>query len=188
MAGQKRGVAIFVGFGDLNEEQNSTIFLGSTSMIERHAVRALLLTPQEELLLIKIIEPKSKRAFWLTPGGGMHPGEDAVTCLRREIFEETGLTHFDIGPEIWRREHRFTWAGKPILQRERFYLVNIDRFEPIDHHLPDQVEQDAFGGFRWWQAQEIAPSSEAFAPRRLGPLLQSLIQDGPPAQPIFLTE
>lgn len=157
-------------------------------MINREAVRALLLNPQQELLLIKIVEPVSKRAFWLTPGGGIYPGEAPVTGLRREIFEETGLREFEVGPEVWRREHRFTWAGQRILQRERFYLVRVERFEPTARYLPDQVEQDAFAEFRWWAIGDIEPSPEAFAPRRLGQLLRSLIQNGFPAAPIFLTD
>ena len=157
-------------------------------VVNREAVRALLLSPQQELLLIKIVEPVSKDAFWLTPGGGIDPGEAPVTGLRREVFEETGLQEFEAGPEVWRREHRFTWAGQRILQRERFYLVWVERFEPTARHLPDQVERDAFAEFRWWAIRDIELSPEAFAPRRLGQLLYSLIQNGPPAAPIFLME
>lgn len=149
-------------------------------MVNREAVRALL--------LIKIVEPVSKRAFWLTPGGGIDRGETSAAGLRREVFEETGLREFEVGLEVWRREHRFTWAGQRIVQRERFYLVRVERFEPTAHYLPDRVEQDTFGEFRWWAIEDIEPSSEAFAPRRLGVLLRSLIQNGPPVDPIVLTD
>ena len=157
-------------------------------MIKRNAVRALLLSPGGRLLLMKLIEPKSKRAVWLTPGGGIQAGESPAVGLRREIFEETGLADFEIGPEVWRREHRFNWNGRAILQRERFFVVKVNPFEPTEHHNADEVEQNAFGGFRWWSAPEIEQSNEVFAPRRLGGLLQALIQDGPPTHPIFLAE
>ncbi|MCL4298355.1 MAG: NUDIX domain-containing protein [Anaerolineae bacterium] len=156
-------------------------------MIERQAVRALLVSPEEELLLIKIVDPQSQRAFWLTPGGGMDPGESPAASLRREIFEETGLADFEIGPEVWRREHLFTWDGKAILQKERYYLVRVARFEPTLQHLPDEVERMAFGGFRWWRAADIEQTPEAFAPRGLSKLLQALLQNGPPPQPLVLT-
>jgi 8-oxo-dGTP pyrophosphatase MutT (NUDIX family) len=156
-------------------------------VIERQAVRALLISPQEQLLLIKIIEPQSKRAFWLTPGGGVDPSESPTAGLKREIFEETGLTGFEIGPEVWHREHLFTWAGRSIRQREKFYLVKVPRFEPTPQHLPDEVERAAFDGFRWWGVTEIEHSQEEFAPGGLGQLLQALLRDGPPAQPIVLT-
>lgn len=156
-------------------------------MIERQAVRALLISPEDELLLIKIVEPQSKRSFWLTPGGGIDSGESPLTSLRREIFEETGLADFEIGPEVWRREHLFTWDGKAILQKERYYLVRVARFEPTHRHLPDEGERMAFGGFRWWRAEDIEQSQEAFAPKGLSRLLQALLQDGPPSQPLVLT-
>lgn len=151
---------------------------------ERHAIRALLLTPEEELLLIKIIEPKSERAFWLTPGGGMLDGESEVACLRREIYEETGLTEFEMGPEVWQRDHTFLWDGRSIRQRERYYLIEVERFEPVDHHLPDEVEQVAFDGYRWWRTQEIEQSKEWFVPTRLAVLLKDLLENGPPPHPI----
>lgn len=157
-------------------------------MIERQAVRALLLSPQAELLLIKIIEPKSKRTFWLTPGGGIDPGESPTAGLRREVFEETGLLNFEIGPEVWQREHKFTWDGQVILQHERYYVVRVHRFEPTVDYLPDQMEQATFGGFGWWTAQAISQSAEDFAPHGLGVLLRSLIQEGLPSRPIVLRD
>lgn len=155
-------------------------------MIERHAARALLISPAEELLLIKIVNPHSQRFFWLTPGGGLDPGESPAAGLRREIFEETGLTDFEIGPEVWYREHLFHWGDRAILQKERYYLVRVAHFEPTFRHLPTEGERLAFGGFRWWRAEEIEQSPEAFAPRGLGHLLQTLLQNGPPPQPIIL--
>ncbi|GAB4461513.1 MAG: hypothetical protein Fur0044_53390 [Anaerolineae bacterium] len=157
-------------------------------MIERRAVRALLISPQDELLMIKFVEPQSKRAFWLTPGGGMDPGESPLMSLKREIFEETGLTNYDIGPEVWQREHQFTWDGRVVLQKERYYLIRVARFEPTHRHLPDAVEQAAFAGFRWWQAADMEQSQELFAPRGLSRLFQALLQQGPPAAPIVLKQ
>jgi 8-oxo-dGTP pyrophosphatase MutT (NUDIX family) len=138
--------------------------------------------------MIKFIEPKSQRAFWLTPGGGIDPGESPLMSLRREIFEETGLTDFESGPQVWSREHQFTWDGKAFLQQELYYLIRVARFEPTHQHLPDEVERLAFGGFRWWQATEIEHSQEAFAPRGLSGLFQALLHHGPPFQPIVLNQ
>lgn len=157
-------------------------------MTERQAVRALILSPQDELLLIKIIEPQSKHTFWLTPGGGIDPGESPLAGLRREIFEETGLADFEIGPEIWRRQCHFVWNSQTIQQNERYYLIRVPRFEPTARHVPNEVEHAAFDGFRWWTASEIEQSQDAFAPRGLSRLFQSLIKNGPSTEPIVLTQ
>jgi 8-oxo-dGTP pyrophosphatase MutT (NUDIX family) len=137
---------------------------------------------------MKITEPGSGRSFWLTPGGGMDAGEAPLTGLRREIFEETGLADFEIGPEVWHREHRFTWDGRAFRQRERFYLVGVARFEPTAVYMPDNVERKAFAGFRWWSVSEIERSSHSFAPRSLGSYLRLLIEHGPPVRPLILTD
>ena len=39
----------------------------------------------------------------------------------------------------------------------------------------------------WWTADEIAASAERFEPFELGALLQTLLRDGPPAEPLALT-
>ena len=111
-------------------------------------------------------------------------GESEVACLRREICEETGLAEFEMGPEVWRRDHTFLWDGRTIRQRERYYLIKVERFEPVDHHLPEEVEQVAFGGYRWWRVPEIEQSNESFVPSQLAALLKTLLENGPPLSPI----
>ncbi len=157
-------------------------------MIERWAARALLLNRQGELLLIKIIDPATRNTFWMTPGGGLDPSESPAEALRRELFEETGLTQFELGPEVWRRDHHFTWGGHAIFQHEGFYLIQLERFEPTFHHLPDEGERTAFCNFRWWPVAEIQASSELFSPHRLGKLLKALLEQGVPAEPLVLGE
>jgi len=49
------------------------------------------LIQNNELLLVKHLHIGSKGVLWAPPGGGMDFGENAVTTLKREFLEETGL-------------------------------------------------------------------------------------------------
>jgi 8-oxo-dGTP pyrophosphatase MutT (NUDIX family) len=153
-------------------------------VIERTAARALLLASDAHILLIRSREPVSGRELWLTPGGGLDPGEDPETCLARELREETGLRDFCIGPRVWVRRHEFDWDGRRLRQREHFFLVRTEPFEPTMEGNPEAGEKSSFLGFRWWSPSEISASHERFVPRRLGEHLQRLIERGPPPRPI----
>ncbi len=151
---------------------------------KREAVRALLISPNHEILLMRTVMPtQQKRVGWITPGGGLEPGEAALPGLRRELREETGLRNPKIGPEVWTRRLSFRIERQTWDQHERFFLVECERFEPVTDQL-QAVERAYFRGYRWWPIDQIEPSGERFAPRRIGPLLGSLLRDGPPTEPI----
>jgi 8-oxo-dGTP pyrophosphatase MutT (NUDIX family) len=86
----------------------------SSTIIEREAARAIVLTPQREVLLLRVSLPEES-PFWITPGGGIEPGESVEACLRRELREEVGLERFALGPLVWRRQHTYAWLGRRIL-------------------------------------------------------------------------
>jgi len=149
----------------------------------RQAVRAVLLTPEGLVLLMKLEEPVSGQQIWITPGGEVEQGEDAEACMRRELEEEIGLKDAKVGPLMWTRRHVFEWNNQKIDQQEDYYLVETNAFEPTMENNPALGENSAFRGFRWWSVEEIKGSSELFAPRRIGELLDSLIRKGVPEEP-----
>lgn len=152
----------------------------------RPAVRGLLLTPQREILLVRFEFPS--RTVWAPPGGGLEEGEDHLAALRRELREEVGLHDPIIGAHVWNREHIIPHLdGKWDGQRDRLYVVPTQRFEPHPELEWDQLRAERVHELRWWHVDEIATSNASdttFAPRRLGMLLRSLLDDGPPAGPI----
>ncbi len=152
--------------------------------VRRHSVRAVMLTPEGRMLMIRYEESSTGFRVWAAPGGGLEPGEDPETCLRREILEETGLGDIEIGPLIWRRHHDFDWDGQLYSQDEDYVLVRVTPFEPRMIDNPSPVEAEAFRGFRWWTAPEIAASDDVFAPGLLARHLEELIRNGPPESPV----
>ncbi|MBN1427167.1 MAG: NUDIX domain-containing protein [Anaerolineae bacterium] len=146
-------------------------------LIERQAVRAILLTPQREILLLRIHPPGASEHFWITPGGGIEPGETIEEGLRRELGEELGLTEFEIGPLVWRRQHTFDWAEERISQYERYYIVNTKRFEP---KMRDAVEAKTLDRFKWWPADELAKSNERLTPLSLAEIVRHYLTNGAP--------
>ena len=90
--------------------------------IERNAVRALVLDGRDRVLLVLFRDSTGDQKWWATTGGGSDPDERPEETVRRELAEETGLTDFELGPEIWTREHVFAWEGRIYRQRERYYV------------------------------------------------------------------
>ena len=90
----------------------------------RRAVRAVLVTPDQSILLVRFEFPD--KTVWALPGGGLDPGETHLEALRRELIEEVGLHDVEPGPHVWTREHIIPfidgqWDG----QRDEFYLSLI---------------------------------------------------------------
>ena len=146
-------------------------------MKERDAVRAILLTPEHEILLLQITAPGQHESFWATPGGGALAGESPEDTLRRELFEELRLTSFVIGPLVWRRHHTFQWGAQRLSQREQFYIVHTARFEPQMH---DQKEAAYIKSLRWWRAAELSHAKERLAPSSLATIIDNFLCFGAP--------
>ena len=152
-------------------------------IIERESIRAILLTPDHEVLLMRILLPESGDPFWITPGGGLEPGESIEAGLRRELREELGLVEFAVGPLVWRRQHTFTWGERRIRQRERYHVVHVARFEP---QMSDATEARVLDRFQWWPVNELASSRERLTPLSLAQIMTSYIEKGPPVEPIAI--
>lgn len=152
-------------------------------MIRRRVVRAVMLTPDRHVLLMRVQEPISGNEFWVTPGGGLEPGESDEDALRREVAEETGATRFSVDRLVWTRNCEFTWDNRDYSQNEYFYLVHTDPFEPVMDGNPAKGEASAFREFRWWSVDEIGRSEETFSPRDFHSLLESLSRNGPQDEP-----
>jgi 8-oxo-dGTP pyrophosphatase MutT (NUDIX family) len=92
-------------------------------------VRALLITPDGDLLTIQRIRP-GQDPYWVLPGGGVEPGEDLEAALARELHEEIAATA-DVHSLLHILEHHG--------DRQYFYLARARTWsaEPGDRTGPE---------------------------------------------------
>jgi TDG/mug DNA glycosylase family protein len=148
--------------------------------VERAAARALVLDRRDRTLLV-LFRDATGQSWWATAGGGAAEGETPEQTIRRELAEETGLVEFELGPEIWTRDHAFAWYGRIYRQRERIYLVRVDEHEPAP---TIDLAAEHVHEVRWWTLAELDATEEELVPRGLAQRLRNLLEHGPPAVPI----
>lgn len=137
------------------------------------------------VFLMRIIEPRSGRGWWITPGGGIEAGEIPRAALQREASEELGVDLARIGTPkaVWQRRVAFSWDGSEFSQHETFYLIRCDRFDPPKCEDGDGQSSTVAGEPRWWTRTELRGSSENIAPEGLAELLEALDRDAPQQTP-----
>jgi 8-oxo-dGTP pyrophosphatase MutT (NUDIX family) len=149
----------------------------------RLAARVLIIDEQQRVLLLRSVDPKDGAVFWFPPGGGIEPGENAAAAAVREVWEETGLRDVRLDGEVWRRRHVFSWGDTVHDQSERWFLARVNHFDALPQNLSD-AEREEITDYRWWTLDELAATGDPLTPRALARLLQELLVDGVPAEPI----
>jgi ADP-ribose pyrophosphatase YjhB (NUDIX family) len=141
-------------------------------------VRGILLTADDEVLLMRMALPWYPEPVWVTPGGGLEAGESAEEGLLRELREETGKERFAIGPEVWARTFTIEHAGIAVRAHERYFLVRCRRIEPRTEAL-EVLERSWFVAFRWWPVSELRSTSDLTSPENLAEIVSRHVGDPP---------
>ena len=150
----------------------------------RTSVRALLVTPDHELLLLDVTLDDGQH-IWAPPGGGVEGSESLSEALGRELSEEIGLTAPPVARPVWMRKHTFRLRGEWITQVEHYFFVPTKAFVPFIDGNPDLLERQDTIGHRWWTMNELAVSKETFAPRALHTHMRQLLEQVP-REPIWV--
>lgn len=149
----------------------------------REAARALIIDPDDRVLLVRFEFPSGTR--WALPGGGREPGESPVETIRRELIEEVGLHDVEIGPHIWTREHVIAFIdGRWDGQREHIHLVRAPRFDPAPAFTAEELAAEYVFEIRWWTHAEITSSDAVFVPGALGEHLREILDGRVPNAPL----
>ena len=158
----------------------SSSFEEDLPLIERKAVRVVVVDRDDRVLLLHIQEPMhpEQGTCWELPGGGIDPDETLHCAACRELFEETGIEVDSraVGPPSWQRTVTFRHAGSRRVQTELVVAIRLPLSEPpVDESGQLADETQTYLGFRWWTVREIETSMERFYPGRLPVLLRRFL-------------
>ncbi|MFN4001209.1 NUDIX hydrolase [Microcella sp.] len=141
----------------------------------RRSSRIILMDSEGAALLFFTAAPDSSRwARWITPGGGVDPGESHEQAAIRELFEETGLVVDGVGEPVWSLDFDVAWDDADHDRgHAEYYVVRCERFEPVSTNWTDDehIDVTAHG---WFTAAELLATGQPFEPYDLPRLLRSV--------------
>lgn len=123
-------------FGDLQGDET-----------EKEAIVAVIINPQtNEVLMLDWGPAKQRYGGMLFIGGGMKEGEDAESCARREIAEETGYSNIRLLKQLPYKVHNHYYSN--VKAKNYYAKIQGLLFELIDDTKTstnlDEAEKDKF--------------------------------------------
>jgi 8-oxo-dGTP pyrophosphatase MutT (NUDIX family) len=102
----------------------------------------------------------SDSAHWITPGGGVEPGETLAQGAIREVYEETGL-HVALAPDaqpVFAERVVFSIAGNTYDQMNHYFLARVPNGLVVEPARHTEVERLVVIGHHWWPLAELDAS------------------------------
>lgn len=130
----------------------------------RKSSRAIVLNKKNKIFLFQYMFDylEENKAIWITPGGSLEEGESFEDALKRELFEELGVQIKEKCPEVYYRNPVYTLKnGEKVQSVEKFFLVMLEDEEFSSERWTESEKKRMLAG-KWWSAEEIERSEEAF--------------------------
>lgn len=124
----------------------------------RTGARVICVSGEDVLLLADSDPGVPGSKWWVTPGGGIDQGETPRAAAQRELYEETGLFVAEdalIGP-VAVRNVTHGYSDRVRVQKEWFFRLDVERFEPDPAALTDG-EKQRLQGHGWWPLDDLPP-------------------------------
>jgi 8-oxo-dGTP pyrophosphatase MutT (NUDIX family) len=144
----------------------------------RATSRVLLIDPQDRVLMfLQHGKDRGVAPRWITPGGGVDPGESHDQAAIREVLEETGLAIDRVPPPFLEEDFAPDQRWHPYDEGHwAWYAIRVgERFDPsragwTEEEVADVVE------WRWFTADELRTehaTAHEVEPPELPDLLQA---------------
>lgn len=150
-----------------------------TERVVRATSRLIVVDDDGRVLLMLTKAPDTSGvARWITPGGGVDPGETQAEAAIRELREETGQIITDPGDVVYVEDFVVPWDDADHTHgHAEFFIVRLPHFEIDDAGWTDDERVDILES-RWFTIDELDgldAADDAVQPAALVPLLRRIL-------------
>ena len=136
------------------------------TQIVRPTARVLLFDADDRLLLFltRWHHLVDRVPRWMTPGGGIEPGESVEEAARRELLEETGLVVERLVGPVGDTEIAVPRVnGDVSIVHATYFAHRAESFQPSNAGWTVEEYDDVLA-FRWWTLDELESTTEPVQP------------------------
>jgi 2,3-bisphosphoglycerate-dependent phosphoglycerate mutase len=145
---------------------------------DRISARAVILDPSRSRVLLfhlhnkdVISKGEAAKSLWITPGGGVEPGEDLLLSLERELEEELGImpSSYTVKGHLWRSTPKpMVYKNKPFMFIDNYFLVQLNSdSDTFDFSKWTDEEKTVLTKLKWWNWEELRGTTDLVVPPQL---------------------